>query len=111
MIPSLLQQRKRFKAYQKYTYKFSRTKIRETIIKLVEVVELTIAAEMKQMQGCIIYDGWTDPSFTHFFGLFASHMRNFPDHGYARKQASLENTVVLLSCSPMSNYNSDNSDD
>lgn len=89
-----------FRKLSKYDYVVSAKGIRNLMYKLVEVIERSIAEEMKKCTGALMYDGWTDRSGTHFVGTFGVYMRQVVNQGSVGQEFS-EVCSPLLSCSPM----------
>jgi hypothetical protein len=88
-----------FRHFSKYNVALSAKTIREVILKLVELVEQSIAVELKGKKACLLHDGWSHNG-DHFIGLFASYNREV---GLPLKNGIvlLEPTITLLSVSPM----------
>jgi hypothetical protein len=98
------------RSFSKHDVKIGTKTLRETIFKLVELVELRIKEELKSAPGGqIMYDGWTRNA-THFLGVFASYMRTV---SHVKKGITMKEevpTITLLSCSPMAQVPNTNED-
>lgn len=76
-----------------------RKTIRETMLKIVELNENVIGAEMKNTKGAIVYDGLSK-RFVHFVGLYAVYMKSHGNKGYGTENTK-ELAMPLLSASPI----------
>ncbi len=72
-------------------------RIKETMLKLVEIFEAKIEAEMQQAKGAIIYNGWTYSSM-RYMAEFAVYMRELSAYrsGMLFKENALACPVRLL---------------
>lgn len=88
------------RSFSKFDVVFSERKVMSVVFKLTELVEMRIARIMENTQGAIIHDGWTHNG-THFFGVFASFMREVPvvRHGIETNVSEL--CLPLLTVSPL----------
>ena len=101
--------------FSKYSERFSVKTLKETIFKLVQLVEETITNEMKTTKGSLMLDGWSECSI-HYIGVFAVYMKCSKEIENGIILAEKRLCIALQAASPMSmivqkgNFEETNSD-
>eukprot|EP00171_Calliarthron_tuberculosum_P022214 IDg22214t1 len=88
------------RSFCKFNFRFGLPYTKLVIAEMTKLVEARIAQTMKGTKGAIIHDGWSSNG-THFFGVFASFMRDVPVLRNGISQIEQELCLPLLSVSPL----------
>ncbi len=88
------------RSFSKYSAQFCLSTFKETLFKLVKIVEKKIELELNQVKGSITYDGWTH-SNSHYVGVFAVYMRDISVQKHVELTKTKELAMTLLAASPM----------
>lgn len=74
--------------------------LRETLFKMVELVEMAIRTEMKSTHGAVMHDGWSTNG-THYLGVFAVFMKQVKAFENGKEVVRDALCMPLLSLSPI----------
>ena len=85
---------------------FHRNIFKETLLKVVEIVEEKIREELRKSKSALMYDGWTRNS-THYVGLFALYNRVHTVYNHGCPNEIIAPRCVLLAVSPMAQPDTD----
>eukprot|EP00171_Calliarthron_tuberculosum_P023569 IDg23569t1 len=88
------------RAFSKYEHEFGLPYTKRVIAQLTKLVEGRIAKAMAGSQGAILHDGWSHNGM-HFFGVFASFMREVTILRNGSCGTEEELCMPLLSVSPL----------
>ena len=98
------------RSFCKHDVEFSRKVFKETLFKLVELVEKAIRREMEETRGALLHDGWSYNS-THFVGILAAYNREVSVVRNGRVGTERILYCPLLSVSPMGKVGVKDTDD
>lgn len=99
-----------FRAFSGSNIKFGVKLFKETLFKVVELVEKKIEEGMKGSRGYILYDGWSDNSmhYAETFGVYCREIQVM-EQGQVKQKFVLSSP--LLSVSPMAKLDSGSNDE
>ncbi len=99
-----------FRNFSKHNIIFGVRTFKETMFKLVEIVEAKIKDEMTLAKGAVMYDEWTHNS-THYIGVFAVYTRTLAVFKNGVISSESELAMPLLAVSPMASREGKNDND
>ena len=91
---------KTYRRFNKYQCAVTVETIQETLLKLVELVELRIAKEMENTKGALLFDGWSKRG-VHYVALIASYMKEISVRRGNIMSTDYEQRLSLIALSPM----------
>jgi len=92
-----------FRSFSKHSVKFSLKTLRETIYKLVEIVETNISKELEDTRGAVMHDGWST-SGTHYLAILAVYMKKCKRQEDGKTILHTTLKMPLLSISPIAKH-------
>ena len=109
-LPISITKKQAFRRFKDEEINFSQEKVKETLYKLVELVEHRIAQNMKMAgRGSILHDGWSKNGvhYVAIYGCFMKEVSEFRNHKKIQYEVP---ELVLLACSPMASLLKDDKD-
>lgn len=89
-----------FREFASVGVNISMKALRETLFKMVELVEMAIRTDMKSTHGAVMHDGWSTNG-SHYLGVFAVFMKQVKSIEKGNEVVRDELCMPLLSLSPI----------
>ena len=94
---------KEFRRFNRYTADVGIETVQQTIIKMVELVELRIQKEMEKTKGAIMFDGWSKRG-VHYVAMVASYVQEVPVKKRDVVCTEHVQRLTLIALSPMARH-------
>ena len=106
-LPISITNKKSFRRFKKDRTNFSQEKVKETLYKLVELVESNICYQMKKARrGTILHDGWIKNG-VHYVAIYACFMKEVLEYRNKVEVKDVVPELVLLASSPMASLSNE----